>query len=68
MAMNLCHRMCCSSDRYFKAVEDSLYFRDACNPVHPQTFPERLPTAGFDDVQVEADGHRLRWRAGKAGR
>jgi SAM-dependent methyltransferase len=24
MAMNLCHRMCCSSDRYFKVVEDAL--------------------------------------------
>ena len=24
MAMNLCHRLCCSSDRYFKAVEDAL--------------------------------------------
>ncbi|MGH9207425.1 MAG: class I SAM-dependent methyltransferase [Acidimicrobiales bacterium] len=24
MAMNLCHRLCCSSDRYFKAVEDQL--------------------------------------------
>jgi SAM-dependent methyltransferase len=24
MAMNLCHRMCCSSERYFKVVEDAL--------------------------------------------
>jgi SAM-dependent methyltransferase len=24
MAMNLCHRLCCSSHRYFKAVEDGL--------------------------------------------
>jgi len=24
MAMNLCHRLCCSSNRYFKAVEDGL--------------------------------------------
>ncbi len=24
MAMNLCHRLCCSSPRYFKAVEDGL--------------------------------------------
>ena len=24
MAMNLCHRLCCSSNRYFKAVEDAL--------------------------------------------
>jgi SAM-dependent methyltransferase len=44
-----------------------LHFRDTCNPVHPQTFPERLRTAGFEDVHVEANGHRLRWRASKAG-
>src|SRR6202011_2342339 len=24
MAMNICHRLCCSSDRYFKVVEDAL--------------------------------------------
>ena len=24
MAMNLCHRLCCSSNRCFKAVEDGL--------------------------------------------
>jgi SAM-dependent methyltransferase len=24
MAMNLCHRLCCSSNRYFKTVEDAL--------------------------------------------
>jgi hypothetical protein len=44
-----------------------LHFRDTCNPVHPQTFPERLRTAGFDDVHVEANHRRLRWRAVKAG-
>jgi SAM-dependent methyltransferase len=44
-----------------------LHFRDTCNPVSPQTFPERLRTAGFDDVQVEANGRRLRWHATKAG-
>jgi SAM-dependent methyltransferase len=43
-----------------------LHFRDTCNPVHPQTFPKRLRTAGFDDVDVEVKGHRLRWRASKA--
>jgi SAM-dependent methyltransferase len=42
-----------------------LHFRDTCNPVDPQTFPDRLRTAGFDDVQVEANGRRLRWRARK---
>jgi SAM-dependent methyltransferase len=44
-----------------------LHFRDTCNPVHPQKLPERLRTAGFDDVHVEANGRRLRWRAVKAG-
>ena len=44
-----------------------LHFRDTCNPVHPQTFPEHLRAAGFDDVHVEANGRRLRWRAVKAG-
>ncbi|HME74128.1 MAG TPA: class I SAM-dependent methyltransferase [Mycobacterium sp.] len=43
-----------------------LHFRDTCNPVHPRTFPERLRKAGFDDVRVEANGHRLRWHASKA--
>ncbi len=43
-----------------------LHFRDTCNPVHPRTFSERLRTAGFDDVHVEAKGHRLRWHASKA--
>jgi SAM-dependent methyltransferase len=44
-----------------------LHFRDTCNPVHPQAFPEHLRAAGFDDVHVEANGRRLRWRAVKAG-
>ena len=44
-----------------------LHFRDTCNPVRPQTFPERLRIAGFDDAHVEANGRRLRWRASKAG-
>jgi SAM-dependent methyltransferase len=44
-----------------------LHFRDTCNPVNPQTFPERLRAAGFNDVDVDANGRRLRWRAVKAG-
>jgi SAM-dependent methyltransferase len=44
-----------------------LHFRDICNPVHPQTLPERLRAAGFGDVDVDARGGRLRWRAVKGG-
>ncbi|MFZ0225453.1 MAG: class I SAM-dependent methyltransferase [Mycobacterium sp.] len=42
-----------------------LHFRDTCNPVSPQTFPERLRTADFGDVHVDTNGRRLRWRAVK---
>jgi SAM-dependent methyltransferase len=44
-----------------------LHFRDTCNPVVPETMPERLRAAGFGDVHVDAKGGRLRWRAVKAG-
>ena len=44
-----------------------LHFRDTCNPVSTQTLPQRLRAAGFDDVQVQPNGRRLRWRAVKAG-
>ncbi|MGB6763953.1 class I SAM-dependent methyltransferase [Mycobacterium sp.] len=43
-----------------------LHFRDTCNPVNPQKFPERLRAAGFHDVHVDGNGRRLRWRAVKA--
>jgi SAM-dependent methyltransferase len=43
-----------------------LHFRDTCNPVNPQMFPERLRAAGFHDVHVDGNGRRLRWRAVKA--
>jgi SAM-dependent methyltransferase len=43
-----------------------LHFRDTCNPVDPETLPERLRAAGFGDVHVDAKGGRLRWRALKA--
>jgi SAM-dependent methyltransferase len=42
-----------------------LHFRDTCNPVSTQTLSQRLRAAGFDDVDVESKGHRLRWRAVK---
>ena len=44
----------------------TLHFRDTCNPVHPQTLPEHLRGAGFEDVYVDARAGRLRWRAVKA--
>ena len=30
-----------------------LHFRDTCNPVPPETLPDRLRAAGFHDVDVE---------------
>ncbi len=50
----------------------SLWFRmlhlaDTCNPVAPEALPDRLRTAGFDDVEVEVRAGRQRWRATKAG-
>jgi SAM-dependent methyltransferase len=42
-----------------------MHVRDTCNPVPPDTLPDRLRTAGFHDVRVEADDRRLRWRAVK---
>jgi SAM-dependent methyltransferase len=42
-----------------------LHIRDTCNTVDPRTFPERLRAAGFDDVQVDDNGRRLRWCARK---
>jgi SAM-dependent methyltransferase len=43
-----------------------LHFHDVCNPVSPQTLPERLRAHGFGDVHVEGAGRRLRWRAVRA--
>jgi SAM-dependent methyltransferase len=42
-----------------------LHVRDTCNPVSPDTLPDRLRAAGFDDVHVGDNGRRLRWRAVK---
>jgi hypothetical protein len=104
MAMNLCHRVFCSSGRHFESVEDGLlpwaladvdlgdnvleigpgsggvfagsdsaasipfrllHFRDICNPVSPQTLPDRFCKAGFHYVHVDGNARRLRWRAVK---
>jgi SAM-dependent methyltransferase len=43
-----------------------LHFRDTCNPVPPETLPDRLRAAGFQDVEVSAGTRRQRWRAVKA--
>jgi hypothetical protein len=42
-----------------------LHFRDICNPVSPQTLPDRFCKAGFNDVYVDGNARRLRWRAVK---
>jgi SAM-dependent methyltransferase len=55
------------SDSAASTLFRMLHFRDTCNPVNPQTFPERLRAAGFHDVHVDGNGHILRWRAVKAG-
>jgi SAM-dependent methyltransferase len=55
------------SDSAASTLFSILHFRDTCNPVSPDTLPDRLRAAGFGDVQVEANGRRLRWRAVKAG-
>lgn len=43
-----------------------LHFRDTCNTVSPHTLPDRLRAVGFQDVDVEVRGGRLRWQAVKA--
>jgi SAM-dependent methyltransferase len=43
-----------------------LHFRDTCNPVPPDTLPDRLRAAGFQDVDVKVGTGRQRWRAVKA--
>ena len=53
------------SDSTASTVFRLLHFRDTCNPVDPQVFPERLRAAGFDEAHVEDNGRRLRWRAVK---
>lgn len=43
-----------------------IHIGDICNPVPPQTLPDRLTAAGFTDVEVATADDRLRWRAVKA--
>jgi SAM-dependent methyltransferase len=43
-----------------------LHFRDTCNAIPPETLPDRLRAAGFDDVDVKVGLGRQRWRAVKA--
>jgi SAM-dependent methyltransferase len=43
-----------------------LHFRDTCNPIPPQTLPDRLRAVGFADVDVKVGTGRQRWRAVKA--
>jgi SAM-dependent methyltransferase len=43
-----------------------LHFRDTYNPIPPETLPERLRSAGFQDVVVNVDAGRQHWRAVKA--
>jgi SAM-dependent methyltransferase len=43
-----------------------LHFRDTCNPVSPETLPDRLRAVGFHDVDVEVRQGAQRWRAVKS--
>ena len=44
-----------------------LHFRDTYNPIPPETLPDRLRAAGFQDIVVNVGAGRQRWRAIKAG-
>lgn len=51
----------------------SLVFRlfhtfDTAVTIDPQTLPGRLKTAGFDELQVDANAHAFRFRAWKSGK
>lgn len=43
-----------------------LHVRDTCNPVTPESLPDRLRAAGFGEADVEVRAGRVRWRAVKA--
>jgi SAM-dependent methyltransferase len=43
-----------------------MHFRDTCNPIPPETLPDRLRAAGFQEVDVQVGTGRQRWRAVKA--
>lgn len=54
------------SDGVPSVVFSILHFRDTCNPIPPETLPDRLRAAGFRDVDVKVGTGRQRWRAVKA--
>ena len=54
------------SDSVPSLILRMLHFRDTCNPAPPETLPDRLRAAGFQDVDVKAGTARQRWRAVKA--
>lgn len=54
------------SDGVPSLVFSILHFRDTCNPIPPETLPDRLRAAGFRDVDVKVGTGRQRWRAVKA--
>ncbi|GJF10477.1 hypothetical protein NGTWS0302_07720 [Mycolicibacterium cyprinidarum] len=39
---------------------------DTYNPVSPETLPDRLHQAGFNDIRVDTKGRNQRWRAVKS--
>jgi SAM-dependent methyltransferase len=39
------------------------HVRDTCNPVSPDSLPDRLRHAGFSDVHVDVARGEQRWRA-----
>ncbi|OBI49665.1 methyltransferase type 11 [Mycobacterium kyorinense] len=51
------------SDSAASTLFSILHFRDTCNPVSPDTLPDRLRRIGFTDIDVDANRRRLRWRA-----
>ncbi|MEB3981975.1 class I SAM-dependent methyltransferase [Mycobacterium sp. 663a-19] len=53
------------SDSVSSWVFRLLHVRDTCNPVAPDTLPDRLRAAGFRDVDVKVGAGRQRWRAVK---
>src|ERR1700749_1852228 len=53
------------SDGMPSALFRIVHFRDTCNPVPPETLPDRLRAAGFQDVDVRVGKVRQRWRAVK---
>lgn len=53
------------SDSVPSVIFRIMHFRDTCNPVPPDTFPDRLRAAGFRDVEVKVGAGRQRWRAVK---